>query len=196
MATLALQLVKRFRNITHDLKPRSGRMAPSILLAHYAARTAMPGRTLSDALISLCNLLIVDIRRATSLGRTLTVANPTWDQDEFTDRWPESIDQQDEFANDLADLVAAVTHIRSGRMDPVDIPAGLRRLFGDYVVNEAIRNIAQETGDAVKQANQSYTRAGGILVPVAAAATPVLVAPKAAASPIAASRHDFFGDPV
>lgn len=196
MATVALQLVKRFRNITHDRKSRSGRMAPSVLLAHYAARTAMPGRTLSDALISLCNLLIVDIRRATSLGRTLTVVNPTWDQDEFTDRWPESIDQQNEFADDLADLVAAVSHLRSGKMDPVDIPGELRGLFGDYVVNDAIRKIARETGSAVKQANQSYTRAGGILIPAAAVAAPALVAPKAAASPIAASRHDFFGDPA
>ncbi|WP_234186743.1 nucleotidyltransferase [Shinella sp. NM-101] len=196
MATLALQLVKRYRNITHDRKRRSGRMAPSVLLANYAARSASPGRTLSDALISLCNLLIIDIRRASSLGSTLTVVNPTWDQDEFTDRWPESIDQQNEFADDLANLVAALNHLRSGRMDPVDIPAELRQLFGDYVVNEAIRKIAQETGGAVKQASQSYTRAGGILVPSTAAAAPTLITSKAAAAPVAASRHDFFGDAV
>ena len=120
--------------------------------------------------------------------------NPTWDQDEFTDRWPESVDQQNEFADDLSNLVAALNHLRSGRMDPVDIPAELRQLFGDYVVNEAIRKIAQETGGAVKQASQSYTRAGGILVPSTAAAA--LITSKAAAAPVAASRHDFFGDAV
>ncbi|MGO7554295.1 MULTISPECIES: nucleotidyltransferase domain-containing protein [Rhizobium] len=194
-ATLALQLVKRHRNITYDRKRRTGRMAPSVLLAHYAARSAVPNRTLTDALITLCNLLIVDIRRATSLGRTLVVVNPTWDQDEFTDRWPESIAQQEEFAGDLVELVTAVDQLRSGKLDPIDVPKRLRQLFGDYVVTEAIRKLAQDNGDAVRGATQSYTKTGGILLPASAVATPALASPKTA-SPISASRHDFFGDPV
>ncbi|MDP9762083.1 MULTISPECIES: nucleotidyltransferase domain-containing protein [Agrobacterium] len=196
MTTLALQLVKRYRNITHDRKGRSGRMAPSILLAHYAARSSQPGRTLSDALISLCSLLIADIRRASSLGHTLNVFNPTWDQDEFTDRWPESIEQQNVFADDLVRLVNAVSLLKDGKLNPTDVPGALRELFGDFVVNEAIRKAAQELGGTVQRGTQGYTRAGGILVPAAAAASPALAAPKAAAAPVSGSRHTFFGDPV
>jgi len=106
------------------------------------------------------------------------------------------MDQQNEFAGDLSNLVAAVNRLRSGSMDPVDIPVEPRQFFGDYVVNEAIRKIAQETAGAVKQASQSYTRAGGILVPSAAAAAPALVVPKAVAAPVVASRHVFFGEAV
>lgn len=195
MATLALQLVKRFRNITHERKRRPGRMAPSILLADYASRSSRPGRTLSDALISLCNLLITDIRRASTLGRTLSVFNATWDQDEFTDRWPESIEQQNAFADDLAHLVTVVSFIREGKLDPVDVPNELRGLFGDLVVTEAIRKTAQELGGNIQQGNQGYTRKGGILVPAAAAASTVAVS-RAAAAPVSGSRHTFFGDPV
>jgi len=195
MATLALQLVKRYRNITHDRKRRAGRMAPSILLADYASRSSSPGRTLSDALISLCNLLIADIRRASMLGRTLSVFNATWDQDEFTDRWPESIEQQNAFADDLLHLVTVVSLIREGKLDPVDVPNGLRRLFGDFVVTEAIRKTAQELGGNIQQGNQGYTRTGGILVPAAAAASTLAVS-RAAAAPVSGSRHTFFGDPV
>lgn len=196
MATLALQLVKRNRNINYDRNRRTGRMVPSVLLAHYAARSALPGRTLSDALIALCNLLIVDIRRASILGKTLVVVNPTWDQDAFTDRWPESIEQQDEFADDLLELVAAIEQLRSGKLDPVDVPGRLRQLFGDYVVTAAIRKLAQDNGEAVRGATQSYTKTGGILVPASAAvAAPALAAPRAASS-VSASRHDFYGDAI
>jgi hypothetical protein len=195
MATLALQLVKRYRNINHDRKRRSGRMAPSILLAHYAARSARPGQTLSDALISLCILLITDIQRASLLGNTLTVFNPTWEEDEFTDRWPESVEQQNEFADDLVRLVNAVRSFKEGRLDPTYLPTALKELFGDFVVTEAIRKAAQELGGTVQRGTQGYTRAGGIMVPAAAAA-PALAAPKAAAAPVSGSRHTFFGDPV
>lgn len=195
MATLALQLVKRYRNITHDRKGRSGRMAPSILLAHYAARSSRPGLTLSDALISLCVLLVTDIQRASLLGRTLTVFNPTWDADEFTDRWPESIAQQDQFAEDLIRLINAVRLLKDGKLDPTHLPAALKELFGDFVVTEAIRKAGQELGGTVQRGTQGYTRAGGIMVPAAVAA-PTLAAPKAAAAAVSGSRHTFFGDPI
>ncbi|GEO85553.1 MULTISPECIES: nucleotidyltransferase domain-containing protein [Alphaproteobacteria] len=195
MATLALQLVKRYRNINHDRKHRSGRMAPSILLAHYAARSSRPGLTLSDALISLCVLLITDIRRASLLGHTLTVFNPTWDEDEFTDRWPGSVAQQDEFADDLVRLVNAVRLLKDGKLDPTHLPAALKELFGDFVVTEAIRKAGQELGGTVQRGTQGYTRAGGIMVP-AAVAVPAVAAPKAAAAAVSGSRHTFFGDPL
>ncbi|OHV82593.1 nucleotidyltransferase [Rhizobium sp. LCM 4573] len=195
MATLALQLLKRFRNIRHDQMGRQGRMAPSVLLAYYAARSASPGQTLTDALLNLCTLIIRDIDRASMLGRTLEVRNPTYFDDVFTDRWPGSITQQNEFASDLRLLVEAIKTLRSERTDPVEIPGILKRLFGDYVVTDSIRRIAKATGSSIQGATQSYTTKGGLLVPAVIAATPAAAAPNVI-SPIAATRHRFYGDPL
>ncbi|MQW47441.1 hypothetical protein GHK68_35870 [Sinorhizobium meliloti] len=91
--------------------------------------------------------------------------------------------------------MTVVSLIREGKLDPVDVPNDLRRLFGDFVVTEAIRKTAQELGGNIQQGNQGYTRTGGILVPAAAAASTLAVS-RAAAAPVSGSRHTFFGDPV
>lgn len=195
MATLALQLLKRFRNIRQDQTGRKGRMAPSVLLAYYAARSAMPGQTLTDALLNLCALIIRDIDTASMLGRKLYVCNPTYADDVFTDRWPESVAQQNEFASDLRMLVEAIKTLRSERTDPVEIPGILKRLFGDYVVTDSIRRMAKATGSSIQGATQSYTKKGGLLVPTVVASTPAVAASKII-SPVSATRHGFYGDPV
>lgn len=193
MSTLALQLTKRFRNIRHDQKGRTGRMAPSVMLANYAARTATTGLTLSEALIRLCTAIIREIDLASSMRKLLVVVNPTFDEDVFTDRWPADITQQNEFANDLRDLVNAIKLIRSEAFDPYRLPEVLRDLFGGFVVNDAIERIAKESGAAIQSASQGYTRRGGVIASAAAVAAPSLVA---ARSRVEATPHRFFGDPV
>lgn len=195
MATLALQLLKRFRNVRYDQLGRKGRMAPSVLLAYYAARSATSGQTLTDALLNLCALIIRDIETASMLDRKLSVRNPTHYDDVFTDRWPDSVRQQDEFASDLRTLVEAIKTLRSERTDPIEIPGILKRLFGEYVVTDSIRRLAKATGSSIQGATQSYTKKGGLLVPAVVAATPAAAAPKII-SPVAATRHGFYGDPV
>ena len=195
MATLALQLVKRYRNISHEKANRTGRMPPSVMLACYAARSVILGLTLTEALINLCNTIIRDIELASRLGRLLHVVNPTFNEDVFTDRWPENIIQQNVFAAELGQLVTAIERIRSAKADPADIPNILRSLFGDRVVTAAVRKVAMEGGSAVKNATQSYTKAGRLILPTSVAATPALAAPKTLSS-VAATSHRFYGDVV
>lgn len=193
MSTLALQLTKRFRNIRFDQRGRSGRMPPSVMLASYAARTATTGLTLSEALIRLCTAIIRDIDLASSMRKLLVVVNPTFDEDVFTDRWPADIAQQNEFANDLRELVAAIKLIRSEAFDPYRLPGVLRDLFGSFVVNDAIERIAKECGTAIQSATQGYTRSGGVIPSAAAFAAPSVAAARSA---VQATPHRFFGDPV
>jgi hypothetical protein len=193
MATLALQLVKRYRNIRYDDPRRTGRMPPSVMLAYYAARTSRPGRKLADALLDMCNAIIADIAFASLRGRTLHVQNPEYDDDVFTDRWPEDVDQQNLYADDLRELVAGLEFLRSGKADLLTMPSWLRQIFGDRVVTSAVDRIAREDGAAIRNSSQSYTRTGGLLVGAAAAAAPTFAVAKSP-SIIRPSNHTFFGD--
>lgn len=55
-ATLALQLIKRYRNIIYAGRP--GRMPPSVMLAYYAGLKATRGMRLSDMLIRVCEAIV------------------------------------------------------------------------------------------------------------------------------------------
>ena len=100
-ATLALQLIKRFRNIRYA--KYAGRIPPSVMLSCYAGMAAQPNLSLSAMIVRIANWIISDIENASLYGRKLHVANPVCPNDVFTDRWPESIEQQSEF----------VVHIRA-----------------------------------------------------------------------------------
>jgi hypothetical protein len=191
MATLALQLIKRYRNIRYSDPRRTGRMPPSVMLAYYAGLTSRPGQRLTDALIGICSAIMVDITVSSTAGQTLHVANPEYSSDVFTDRWPENIAQQDLFARDLNELVTGLNHLRSGNADLTKMPDWLRAMFGERVVTTVIDRIAKENGSAIQMSTQSYTNRGGLLV-----AAPTLVTPAAAKTPpiIRPSSHTFFGD--
>ena len=187
-ATLALQLLKRFRNIryaTYD-----GRIPPSVMLSYYAALAAQPNMTLSATLARLASWIIRDIDQASLYGRRLHAANPVCPSDVFTDRWPGSIVQQDEFAQHLRDLVRSLEAMRKGEMLPTMMMDELRENFGDRVVTRAADRIATEVGGNIQQSRQRYTRRGGVLVPstTIAAASSIINPAVSAARP-----HTFFG---
>ena len=122
-------------------------------------------------------------------GRLLHVANPICETDVFTDRWPESIAQQDEFAGHLRELVRSIEAMRKGEMFPNTMMDVLRGNFGDRVVTRAAEQIATEVGGGIQQSRQLYTRRGGVLLPTAAVVTSSIVNPAVAA----ARPHTFFG---
>ncbi len=130
-ATLALQLLKRFRNIRYA--SYSGRIAPSVVLSYYAGLAAQPSMSLSAMLVRLANWIIRDIEQASLYGRLLQVTNPICEADVFTDRWPAYVAQQDEFADHLRELVRSLEAMRKGEMIPNTMMDVLRRNFGDRV---------------------------------------------------------------
>ncbi|MFT3987928.1 hypothetical protein [Aestuariivirga sp.] len=109
--------------------------------------------------------------------------------DVFTDRWPESVAQQCEFAEHLHDLVRSLEAMRKGEMFPNTMMDTLRDDFGDRVVTRAADQIATEIGGGIQQSRQLYTRRGGMLLPSAAAVAAPIVNPAV----LAARPHTFFG---
>ena len=73
-ATLALQLLKRFRNIRYA--SYTGRIPPSVMLSYYAGLAAQPNMSLSAMLVRLASWIIRDIEQASLYGRLLHIVNP------------------------------------------------------------------------------------------------------------------------
>lgn len=184
-ATLALQLIKRFRNICYA--DYAGRIPPSVMLSYYAGLAAQPNMTLSAMVIRLASWIIGEIERASTYGQKLHVANPVCPDDVFTDRWPESVAQQNEFGGHLRGLVRSLEMMRKGELLPDAMMGELRVNFGDRVVTRAAEQIAAEVGQGIQQSRQRYTRRGGLIWPTAAAST--VAKPEVAA----ARPHTFYG---
>ena len=186
-ATLALQLLKRFRNIRYA--SHEGRVPPSVMLSCYAGRAAKPGMRLSDMLIRISQAIVADIENASIYGRRLQVANPVCPDDVFTDRWPESIGQQNEFASFLRELIAGIEAARGGKIMADRLMDWMRGTFGDRVVTRAADRVADQLGRAVVTSQQGYSRRGGLLLPTPGLAAATLAKP----SVVAARPHTFFG---
>lgn len=187
-ATVALQLVKRFRNVQYaDYK---GRVPPSVMLSYYAGRAATPNTRLSDMVIRQARMIVSDIERHSAVGQRLLVTNPCYNKDVFTDRWPESLGQQDEFARYLRGLTSALEAIKAGRYDLEGAADLLRGLFGKGVVARAIEHANRVFGHAIQSGNRRYGK-GGIFIPT----TPSLVgaATDASSSGVTGRTHTFMG---
>lgn len=190
-ATLALQLHKRFRNI--QFADYEGRIAPSILLSHYAAAAAKPNTSLTDMVIRQASFMIAEIENASFYGQLINVSNPCHELDVFTDRWPESISQQDDYARELKELVAGLERLKRGQMSPPHMMEWMRNQFGGQVVTRAADAIANEIGYSIKSSSQQYTRTGKLIIPSAATSAAVVRSSKAIAS---GRDHTFFGKKI
>lgn len=188
-ATLALQLLKRFRNVGYA--NYSGRIPPSVMLSYYAGMAALPDMSLSDMVIRQANWIISDIEQASSYGRLLHVANPVCERDVFTDRWPTSLAQQNEFAKMLNDLVTGIEAAKRGNLAPNKLMDWLRLCFGDQVVTLAADRMADEVGGSIERAEHGYGRKGSIIMPSAASLAAV-----SAPSIVRAKPHTFFGEKI
>ena len=190
-ATLALQLHKRFRNI--QFADYEGRLAPSILLSYYAAAAARSNTSLTDMVIRQASFMIVEIENASLYGQLINVKNPCHELDVFTDRWPESISQQDDYVKKLKDLVAGLEQLKRGQMSPPYMMEWMRNQFGGQVVTRAADAIANEIGYSIKSSSQQYTRTGKLIIPAAATTAAVAKSSKAIAS---GRDHTFFGKKI
>ena len=190
VTTVALQLLKRFRNIAYAAS--TGRLPPSVMLSCFAGHAAQPGLSLSDMVIRQARLIARELRRATARREKVMVVNPVFQRDCFTDRWPENLSQQEEFAAKLARLADDLESIKRQEIDLESLQDWLRELFGGYVVSGALRRSTRRTGQAVRGGGTAYTPRGGLYVPSA----PALVGLGTAASSraVTAMPHTFRGD--
>ena len=189
VTTVALQLLKRHRNVVYA--GYAGRIPPSVMMSCIAGHVASPGATLSDMLIRLARAIARTIQAASNQRQKVSVVNPVFESDRFTDRWPENIAQQDAYAAHLTRLADGLEALRRGA-SLEDAQDWLRTQFGDYVVTRSLKAFNQRLGSGIRHSSQAYTPRGGLYVPSA----PRIIGAGAAsvAAPAAARSHTFMGD--
>ncbi|KQO66495.1 MULTISPECIES: nucleotidyltransferase domain-containing protein [Methylobacterium] len=189
VTTVALQLLKRHRNVIYA--GFEGRIPPSVMLSCIAGHSASPGTPLSDIVIRLCRTIARMIHAASARREKVSVVNPVYADDRFTDRWPENLGQQDGYAAHLTRLADGLEAIRRGA-SLEDAQDWLRLQFGDSVVSRSMKAFNLRLGSGIRHSAQAYTPRGALYVP---SAPRIIGAGAASASmPAAARAHTFMGD--
>jgi len=186
-AVIALQLIKRWRNLAYDKRHQSRRLPPSVLLAYFVAKHANQTTTLSDELTHQVDAMLAVLRAAQAEGRKVFAVNPTCPQDEFTDRWPADLPDQRIFINELEIFAAKLERLR-GEMALSETQKILEDLFGEKPAQSVIREYVERLAKDVEGS-------GGRYLPGKAAIPAAVVGTQAAPSVVrAAPSHKFFGD--
>lgn len=189
VTTVALQLLKRFRNVSYA--NARARIPPSVMMSCFAGHAAQPGLSLSDMVIRQARMMATSIRQASARREKIMVVNPIYPRDCFTDRWPESLAQQEDFASKLMDLADGLARFKRVGASLEDLRDWLRDRFGSHVVSNSFQRFNRRTGRAVQAGSHAYTPRGGLYVPSAPALVGIGAAMAAPAVP--ASSHTFRG---
>jgi hypothetical protein len=105
-AVIALQLIKRWRNLAYDKRHTNRRLPPSVLLAFYVASHANSTKSLADELSFQVESILAIVQAAHNQGKEVFARNPMCHDDILTDRWPEDLSDQAVFIRELADFAA------------------------------------------------------------------------------------------
>lgn len=185
-AVIALQLIKRWRNLAYDLRHAKLRRPPSILMAKYVADHANQTRTLTDELIHQVESMIAIFEAAERLRERVFECNPRCREDVLTDRWPENDADQRIFLGELRTFVAKLYRLRQGVPLP-EMQKILAELFGERPARAALEQyVGQHEAERVAGKAVHIPRIGRVPALGAAAALPT----SARATP----RNTFFGD--
>ena len=188
VTTVALQLIKRHRNILYA--DASGRMPPSVMLSCHAGHAAMPGMGLADMVMRQARWTARAIDQAARQNKLLNVPNPEFCEERFTDRWPENLSQQQHYASALNALADGLQATRERGMQLEDLQDWLRKQFGQRVVTRSVDGFNKRLGQQVQARQQGYTRTGGLFTPAA----PAIITGASALAPVAARAHTNMGE--
>ncbi|MDE2343123.1 MAG: nucleotidyltransferase [Betaproteobacteria bacterium] len=175
-ALIALQLLKRWRNIRYD--HRDGRKPPSVLLAKLVASYANQTNSLFGELLHQAKQILYFFESAQREGKTVYVENPVCRGDVFSDRWPSSLQDQNTFILDLKHLVGQLSRL-SARYDVLTAREVLSDLFGERPTVAAVDIANSKFGRTIETGGASHNRrtigfdirASGLLGPAAASST-------------------------
>lgn len=137
-AVIALQLIKRWRNLAYDRRHPRLKIPPSVLLAYYVAINANRTRTLADELIHQVECMIASFEAAGRIGRTVREVNPECPDDILTDRWPGDLESQCVFIGELRAFAVQLHRLQDG-VPLAEMQCILEDLFGERPAREAVR---------------------------------------------------------
>ena len=168
-AVIVLQLLKRWRNVQYDT--RQGRRPPSILIAKLIADAANHTDRLSEELLYQAQHMLSVFQKCHSAGKHIHAANPMCSRDILTDRWPETLQDQEVFIRDLEKLVTKIKRLVSGcALDEMqEIMVGL---FGEVPTTETFRVFNERIGQGIRDGHsQHHPGKGGLIIPASTANT-------------------------
>jgi Second Messenger Oligonucleotide or Dinucleotide Synthetase domain len=182
-ALIALQLIKRWRNVLYAKPGRTKlRRPPSVLLSKLIALQANRTATLSEEVEHQARQILARLEHDKVCGRLIREVNPRCEEDVLTDRWPDGDRDQDLMIDDLRDFVAKMHLLRTGDQSIDKVRLLLEGLFGDRPAKSAVHDYMFGAGRThVEYGTGRIVRPAGGLVIAAPMVGPV-------------PAHDFFGD--
>lgn len=186
-AVIALQLIKRWRNLAYDKRHKHRRMPPSVLLAYYVATHANRTSTLSDELCHQVESILSMLEAAQSRGETVVAVNPTCHEDTLTDRWPADLADQRIFIEELRIFATKLDWLR-GDISLAETQKILEELFGEKPAVSAVKEYVERLAKDVGSSGGPYMP-GKAAIPAAIVGTPATVG-----AVRTAPTHKFFGD--
>lgn len=191
MAVIALQLLKRNRNVRYD--SRKCRRPPSVLLSKFAADAAIPTGSLFDQLLRLAQHARQQIGAAHQRRELLQVTNPRCDEDVLTDRWPETLLDQETYLGDLDRFILQLRHLQQEEYGLEEMQAILSDMFGENPTGEVVKSYAERLGVSVRTGQAYQERGSGRIDPVRTGLAAPAVAISTPSRSFAAPSHTFFG---
>ncbi len=181
-AVIALQLIKRWRNLAYDRRHARLRMPPSVLLAYYVAANANKTRTLADELVHQVECMIVALEQAEKAHQTVYEVNPMCEQDELTDRWPANLAEQRVFIDQLRAFVVQLNGLQKG-LPLHEMQAALEDLFGEQPARDAVRKYTDQHVNDNKTGKGFHVLRTGSIPALGSAAVPASARPTPRSSP-------------
>lgn len=137
---VALQLIKRARDIAHRGRPRGSRKPPSIVTAALALDAGPVRGRLVDEVIAVADHIRGRLQAESGRRQVIEVRNPSYPPDQFTDRWPGTLTAQDLYIGDLRRLVVGLYRLRNDAIGPDQMREELERLFGETAARYAVES--------------------------------------------------------
>jgi hypothetical protein len=168
---VAIQLLKRFRDVRYSMTSRSDmRKPPSVVISAMAIEASfLRTGSLFDEVIHVASSIRNTMKQHRQLGRVIDVRNPGYDGDVFTDRWPERLNSQTMFENDLDYLLSELDSLKQTE-SVVERKRILKALFGEALGSESLKAV-MERKEGARQAGQLHvTPSGGTVIGALASA--------------------------
>lgn len=181
-AVIALQLIKRWRNLAYDRRHPKLRLPPSVLLAYYVAVNANRTHTLADELIHQVECMVAVLDSVAHRYATVREFNPACREDELTDRWPGNLAEQKVFLDELKAFAVQLHQLQDG-VPLAEMQRILEELFGERPARDAVRKFTGQHIDDNNAGRGFHILRKGSIPALGSAAVPAEARPTPKSSP-------------
>lgn len=157
----AVQLMKRHRDFTLADVPEYERPI-SIVLTTLAASNYDGTLSVIDALHNIVTRIASEVRQAETIGARLTVANPTNEKEDLSERW-EDRKIYAGFKKWLNAITADLSELRNTTGVP-QIITKLKSMFGENVTNDVVTQFAERYSGLRYSGDLAVASGSGVVV--------------------------------